>query len=100
MKDISELFFNIYSVFLFSSFFRGLAFLGRINTRVHTKLLPQYHTVQKCAIPTKPIFCRLEQVKGKFFLGGGGLQAPWMVSTTVNKIYTKTTSDETQKNYP
>ena len=48
-------------------------FLGRINTRVYTKLLPQYQTVQKCAVPTKPIFHQLEQVRVKCFLGGRGL---------------------------
>ena len=69
MKDPSELFFNIYSVY---SFLGGLAFLGRINTRVYTKLLPQYQTVQKCAVRTKPIFYHLEQVKVKFFWGKGG----------------------------
>ena len=59
MKDLSELFSNIYSVYSFFILFGGLAFLGRIYTRVYTKLLPQYETVQKCAVPTKPIFCHL-----------------------------------------
>ena len=63
MKDLSELLFNIKLFYSSSSFFGGLAFLGRINTRVYTKLLPQYHTVQKCTVPTKPIFHHLEQVK-------------------------------------
>ena len=67
MKDLSDLFFNIYSVYsFFHLFWGGLAFLGRINTRVYTKLLPQYHTVQKCTVPTKPIFHHLEQVKVTF----------------------------------
>ena len=72
MKYLSELFFKIHSVYYFSSFLGGLAFLGRINTRVYTKLLPQYQTVQKCSWITKPIFNHLEQVKVKFFWGGGG----------------------------
>ena len=71
MKDLSELFFNIYSVYYFFNFFGGLVFLCRINTRVCTKLLPQYQTIQKCAVPTKPFFHHLEQVKVKLFYGGG-----------------------------
>ena len=59
----------------------GLEFLGRMNTRVYTKLLPQYQTVQKCAVPTKPIFHHLEQVKVKFFLGGGFHKHPgWFLT--------------------
>ena len=46
-------------------------FLGRINTRVYTKLLTQYQTVPKCDVPTKPIFHLLGQVKVKFFWEGG-----------------------------
>ena len=65
MKDLSEFFFNIELVYSFSPFWGGLTFLGRINTRVYTKLLPQYHTVQKCTVPTKPIFHHLEQVQVK-----------------------------------
>ena len=73
MKDLGKLFFNIYSVNYFLIIFvEGLAFLGKINTRVYTKLLPQYQTVQKCAGPTKNIFCHLEQVKIKFYFGEGG----------------------------
>ena len=72
MKDISELFLNIYSVYSFFNFFLGLEFLGILNTRVYKKLLPQYQTFQKCAVPTKTIFHHLEQVKVKFFWGKGG----------------------------
>ena len=72
---ISARYFSTYIQFiLFSSFFGGLAFLGRIYTRVNTKLLPRYQTVQKCAVRIKPIFHLLEQVKVKFFLGGRGFQ--------------------------
>ena len=70
MKDLSDLFFNIIQFILFS-FFWGLTFLARISTRVYTKLLPQYQTVQKCAVPTKPISHHLEQVRVKFFGGKG-----------------------------
>ena len=45
-------------------------FLCRINTRVCTKLLPQYQTIQKYAVPTKHMFHHLEQVKVNS-LGGG-----------------------------
>ena len=74
MKDLSELFFNIYSVYSFSPFFGGLAFLGRINNRVYTKLLTRYQTVQKCDVPTRPNFHHLEQVKVKYFGDKGGFQ--------------------------
>ena len=67
MKDISELLFNIYSVYSFFICYGGLALLGIINARVNTKLSPQYRTVQKCAVPTKPILHHLEKVKVKFF---------------------------------
>ena len=87
MKDLIELFSTYIQFILFSSFFGGAAFLVKINTRVYTKLLPQYQIVQKCAVPTKPIFHHLEQVKVKFFFGGGVPQAPWMVSTTVKSTY-------------
>ena len=70
MNDLSALFFNPYSVF-FPYFGGELALLGRTNTRVYTKLLPEYLTVHKCAGSNKPIFHLLEQVKVKFFLGGG-----------------------------
>ena len=66
MKDLSELLFNIKLVYSSSSFFGGLAFLGRINTRVYTKLLPQYHTVQKLYCPNQTHFHHLEQVKVTF----------------------------------
>ena len=84
MKYPSELFFNIDSVYYFFIFFGGLVFLGRMNTRVYKKLLPQYQTVQKCAVLIKTIFHHLEKVKVEFF-GGGVPQAPWMVSNTVNR---------------
>ena len=54
---------------LVSSFFGWLAFLGRINNKVYTKLLPQYQTVHKCAVPTNPIFHHLEQLKVNVFWG-------------------------------
>ena len=70
---ISASSFSTYIQFiLFSYFLGGLAFLGRINTRVYTKLLHQYQTVQRCAVPTKPIFQHLEQVKFKFWGRMGG----------------------------
>ena len=73
----------MYSVYSFSSFFGGLAFLGRINTRVYAKLLPQYQATHKCAVPTKPIFHHSEQVKVELFEKKGVPQVPWIVSTTV-----------------
>ena len=86
MKVLRKLLLNIHSVYSFFIFnFRGLAILGRINTRVYTKLLTQYKTVQKCAVPTKPIFHHLEQIKVKFFEKKGVLEAPWMVYTTVSR---------------
>ena len=76
-EKISAKSFSKYILFiLFSSFFGGLAFLGRINTRAYTKLLPQYQTVQKCAVPTKPIFHHLEQFKVKFWGGVGSHKHP------------------------
>ena len=85
MKDLSEIFFNIYSVYYFSYFFGGLAFLGIINTRVYTKLLLQYQTVQKCVLPTKIIFHHLEQVKVKFFCGGFHKHPGWCLPLLTNK---------------
>ena len=99
MKDLSELFFNIYSVYSFSYFWGGLAFLGRINTRVYTKLLPQYQTVQRCAVPTKPIFQHLEQVKFKFWgrMGGSTSTLDGVYQCKIDKrsewICTKLTSE-------
>ena len=72
MKYLSELFFNIFSVYSFFIFFGGACFLSGTNTRVYTKLLPQYQTVRKCAVPTKPIFHHWEKVKVKFFGGERG----------------------------
>ena len=84
MKDLSEIFFNVYRVYSFFIIFGGLAFLGTIINRVYTELLPQYQTVQKCAVPTKSIFRRVEQVKVKCFGGGGGgPQPPYMVPIIV-----------------
>ena len=68
MKDLNEIFFKIFSVHYFFIFL----FLGRKNTRVYTKPLSKYQTVQKCAVPTKPIFHLLEQVKDKFWGEEGG----------------------------
>ena len=69
---ISASFFSIYIQFiLFSYFFGGLEFLGRINTRVYTRLLPQYQNVHKCAVPKKPIAYYLEQVMVKFLKKDG-----------------------------
>ena len=69
MKDPSELFFNIYSNY---SFYMEHMFLGRINTILYTKLLPQYQTDENCAVPIKPIFHHLEKVKGKICGWGWG----------------------------
>ena len=73
MKDLSELFFNIFSVYSFFIFFGGACFLSGTNTRVYTKLLPKYQTVQNYVVPTKPILYHLEQVKVKFFEKKGGV---------------------------
>ena len=70
-RKISANSFSTYIEFFFI-FLGGLAFLGIIHTRVYTKRLPRYQTVQKCAIPTKHIFHHLEQVKVKSFGGKGG----------------------------
>ena len=70
MKDLSDLFFIIQLVYSFFVFFRGLVFLVRLDTRVYTKLLPQYQTIQKCAVSTKPIFHSWNKLK--LSLGGRG----------------------------
>ena len=57
---------------LFSSFLWRIACLDKINTRVYKKLLPQYQTVQKCAVPTKPIFITWNKLKLGFLGGKGG----------------------------
>ena len=92
MKDLSKIFFNLYLVYSFSYFWRGIAFLCRINTRVCIKLLPQYQTAQKCAVPTKPIFHHLEQVKVAFWGWGGDstitLDGVCHFKTTVMEIRT------------
>ena len=63
MNDLGDIFLNIQLVYSFSSLFGGLAFLGRINTRVCTKILPQYQTIHKCAVPTKTIFITWEKLR-------------------------------------
>ena len=72
--------FSTYIQFIpFSYFLGGLVFLGRIKTREYKKLLPQYQTVQKCDVPTKPIFVTRKKLKLMFFGEKGIPQAPWIV---------------------
>ena len=72
MKYLIELFFGIYLVYSLFIFLGGPAFVCRINTKVYTKLLPQYYVVHSCDVQTKRTFIRLEQVKVKFGGVGGG----------------------------
>ena len=65
------LFQRTFSLFFFI-FFRGDWFLGRINTRVCTKLFTQYQTVQKFDVATKPIFITWNKLKLSFLGDKGG----------------------------